>query len=327
MGYATLRQVKDWITGPAGTCEDEALRTMVNDIRNEFYNWYERLPLFLDGIECFELQEFCRDCNACDTSYRGLTLPRHFQTVEALWTNDVPIPLNGEWRNWRTWDPRIRPETNSGLTKIDIPGRFPTERDMRSDKPRRLIVRAFKKSDVGKRVLIRGTDAFNRPYSQEIELAQSNTLTIEKLKSIEKIGGIVKDVTVGRVLLADEDGYNLSLYEPDETVPAYRRIEVTGIATCPEQVNVRAARQYFPLYDDDDIVETDNQQAFKNMAAYLRKHFQVQKVPQDIAVENNYLATAKALMLGQKARDTGRGTITEVMVASPGMPARAQLHR
>lgn len=328
MGYATLKTVKDWITSEVATCDDDKLRDAVNDIRSEFYLWYQELALFLDALECFDVQTFCRDCNRCDTQYRGLTLPHDFQTVEALWSQDQPIPLNGEWRDWRSWDPRIHPQTSGGLSKQDVAGAFPTERDMRRDGPRRLIVRGVKKSDIGKRFLIRGVDAFDRAYSQEFALTQQNQQTTEKLKFIERRGGIVKDPTVGRVFLSDEDGYKLSVYEPHETMPAYRRIEIFGLPNCEDaQVNVRAARQYFPLYEDDDVVETDNKQAFRNMASYLRLHFKVTKTVEDLRSEKDFLATAKLLMLGQKTRETGRNTIHDVNTAVGSMPARAQLYR
>lgn len=320
MGYATLRQAHEFIQSGYGECNPEKLTKAVNKIRNHFYNWYDKMALFLDATECFRVKEFCLDCNDCNDTYQGVTLPRDFLNVEAMWWNDYPIRLQSDWREYQVG---ISPECDCRLQKIDMPGTYSTIADLR--KPSRLTFRSFNKEDAGKRLVINGTVA-GAPVKVELQLGLLPQTTELEFDSINKAGGIIKDMTAGRVVIAAEDGRVLGIYEPDETVPTYKRIKITGLPHGCEAVNIRAARRYYPVFGNDDLVETDNGVAWDSMARYLRLYEKSDKTRDDLSTEKDHYLTAFNMMMGEKSRDRGKATQAEVTIATPNFGAR-QLSR
>jgi hypothetical protein len=175
----------------------------------------------------------------------------------------------------------------------------------------------YRQEDIGKALIVRGMRSDNIPFEWSVKLAIGVQESPFSVLSIDPRGGVIKDPTCGRVTLAEDNGRLLGLYEPDETVPAYRRIKITGLPDDCAVVNLRCARRYFPLYGDDDVVETDNQPAWDDMARYLRIHLRADRSPADIQAENNHLTTAKAHMEGDQSRDIGKATQSEVTIATP----------
>jgi len=324
MGYSSFAQAKGFVESGYGDCNPVKTAEVVNTIRHHFYNWYQDLPLFLDAVNCFKLQTFFNDCNDCNDTFRGVTLPRDFQTVEAMWFNDWPVRLQSSWREFQIG---IAPECACGLQKYDVPGNVCTALDIHPDRPSKLLVRAFDKADVGKKFLIRGEDTARRPFSQEFKLTTDSQKTEMALRSVNRAGGIIKDITAGRVVVMDEQDRLIGMYEPDETVPSYKRIKITGLSDTCDVVNIRANRRYFPLYSDDDVVETDNAPAFDAMARYLRLYRKADKSAMDLQVEKDHLATAFKMMLGEKSRDTGRATAAEVNFVTPKFGGSPRLNR
>lgn len=314
-GYSTLAQAREYAAPGFGTCADDPkMVDVVNKIRQRFFFMYDEVGLFLDVVECFRLHRFEETCNACRDGYVGITLPRDMQTVEAAWVNDAPIMLQSAWREFQVG---IKGECNCGLEKFDVAGSFPTAIDLKAWNPQRVIVRAFDEADIGKRFLIRGRASTGQPVTLDLKLTTEPQQIDVPLAAIDRAGGILKDRTVGRVVLLDEASQLLGMYEPDETIPAYRRVKITGVHPNCDVVNIRAARRYFPLYNDDDVVESDNAMAFDAMARYLRIYEMSGKSAdqaRDMAV---YYSTAQKAMLGEKSRDLGKATQGAVSIATP----------
>lgn len=313
MGYSTFRQAKGFVTAGYGECDPAVAAEVVNTIRQHFYLWYQEVRLFLDAVECFRVHTFCLDCNECQDTYRGVTLPREMQTVEAMWHNDWPVKLLSDWREFQT---SISPECDCRLTKIDMPGAFSTIADVAPTVPTRLLVSIADPADAGKRFVLRGRDGGGAPLAHVMTLAREPQVT-PFFSSIDARGGVLKDLTAGRVFLVDAGGKLYGRYEPDETVPAYRRIKITGLRDDCDVVNIRAARRYHPLYGDDDVVESDNATAFDAMARYLRLYRRADKDSASLTAEKDHLATAKALMTGERAREAGTATHGQVVVRTP----------
>lgn len=324
MGYTTFQQAKAFVEPGYGTCEPVKLAKAVNAIRGHFFNWYQELALFLDAVECFRVHRFFADCNDCNSSFLGVTLPRDFQTVEAMWYNDFPLRLQSSWREFHTG---ISPECDCRLQKFDIPGTFTTAVDLDSKVPKRVGVKALEAADEGKRFVIRGVAGTGQPYTHEFTLSTDLQETPSPMRSIDRAGGIIKAQTVGRVLLVNETGELLSIYEPDETVPGYRRIKITGLRDGCETVNIRAARRFFPLFGDDDVVETDNERAWDAMARYLRLYERTDKTSDTLRAEKDHFQTAFKMMTGEKSRDIGRGTEGSVTIVTPSFGGAQQLNR
>lgn len=323
MGYATFKQAKEFIHDGLGTCEDSALADAVNMIRHEWYNWYAELALFMDAVECFRVQKFCFDCNACRDSYRGITLPREVQQVEAMWHNDWPVTLRSAWREHQTG---ITPECDCRLEKFDMPGSFSTLADIPFNCAVELIAVATHPDDVGKVLKIRGLNSAGVPAAAEITLGLEPSRTADSFKFIDGRGGILKPVTTGRVILSDCHGRVYGIYEPDEIVPTYRRIKISGLPGDCEAVNVRASRRYVKLYGDDDVVETDNTPAWDAMARYLRLYKRTDKDGVTMKAESAFLAKARAMLEGEKSRDIGKATSGNVKIKTATFRGH-RLHR
>lgn len=324
MGYATLAQARSWVEAGFGTCDKDALTEAVNTIRAHWFGWYQELSLFLDATECFALQTFSLNCNDCRDTYTGVTLPRDIQRPEALWWNDYPIRMNSSWREYQVG---ISPECDCQLKSFDMPGRFSTALDIVCGTPSKVKFRSFDPADNGKRLLIRGVDVTGRPFADEFQLSTDLQETGIALRSINAAGGIIKDITKGRVVLLDEASRVLGMYEPDETVPSMKRIKIVGLRSGCDTVNIRGSRQYFPLYGDDDVVESGNSAAFDAMGRYLRIYRKADKDGNDLKAEQAHMGTAFKLMAGDKAREVGKSTDASLVILTPPFGGAPRLNR
>lgn len=313
MPYALVRSAKEWLVSALGTNDDAALIEAMNVIRREWYGWYQGMSFAVDAEECFEVQSFALDCNRCQDCYRGVTLPRDFAAVEAMWFDDRPVKLYDRWRQWHNG---ITPYCECGLSKDDIGDDFPTERDIVCGQATRLRVLALDSRDIGAPLLIRG-QSIDGDREQSFILSDVPQMTDLPFCSLARRGGISKAVTKGVVIIAEESGRILSRLAPDETVPSYKRIRINGLPAGQQFVNIRAARQYVQLFDDMDVVETDNQPAWESMGRYLRINRKQDRTRDDIASENNYLGKARELLLGDKSRNLGKSTRGELKIATP----------
>lgn len=320
MHYARLKTVKEWVKDGMGTCDSDDLTKAVNRIRQHMFGWYQDLALFLDAVECFTVQRFCADCDKCNESYRGVTLPRYIQNVEAMWFNDFPVSLQSSWREFQTG---ISSECDCRLIKYDVPGTFSTQLDIQHSRPSFVAVRALSHLDAGKKFTIRGVDQFDRPFSQEFKLTTTGERSTEKLKRINPTGGVFKERTEGRVFLTDEGCRMLGVYEPDEEDATYRRIKISGLGDDCEVVNIRGARRFVNLYGDDDCVETDNELAFDSMARYLRIYQKSERTGDDTKAMAEHYNLAKQMLAGEKSRDIGKGTAAGLTFITPRMPRPA----
>jgi hypothetical protein len=312
MGYALLSDIRDAISSAAGSCDKDALTKLVNDERQWLYHQYDRLPLFREAVQCFEVQTFCETCRPCGQTYRGITLPRDMQTPEGIWFNRRPLTLHSSWREWQVG---IEPWYDCGLSVDDMGSIWPTERDLPPNIARKLKVYAVRKEDIGKRFAIYGINEMGDSFEQEFELTNEYQATEMRVSELRKPMGIVKDVTVGMVVLADETGRVLSRYAPDETIPAYKRLRINGISGHCIQVNVRASRRYFPLTDDNDIVESDNHLGFEQLTHYFRLNRKLNKGSNDLKSMALHLETALSLFAGEKAREIGKASHDQVAFA------------
>jgi len=311
MGYATLGQMLQWLEKPAGkTVKDNRceLVELANRIRQHFYLLYEDLPLFMDGEECITVEEFPLDCN-CKETYMGITLPDEYQTVEAIWKNDVPIKMFDKWREYRDG---VQSTCSCELAMWDIENFFPTERELICGKCSYVKMLVRNPADVGKTAIIHYIDSNDQDRTDEILLTQDYVRTSSWVKRINPRGGVILPPhMVGAVIIADEGGRILSEYPPNITVPAYRRMKLTGVC-CGDQVLVKASRRFRPLYFDTDVIETDNRLAIEEAARYFRYNDNTQADLQYEAKAATHSANAKFYLLGEKSRQRGKATISNI---------------
>lgn len=142
-------------------------------------------------------------------------------------------------------------------------------------------------ADAGKRVLVQGTDANNLPLRTVVGGATINgiymTLVspyVDSTIAIASITGIQKDVTLGAVRafeLNPDDGTEraLAYWEPDETIPWYRKsyIKSIGASTCCSHrlVTAMVKLAYYPARNDTDWMVLGNIAALKDMVQSIRK--------------------------------------------------------
>jgi hypothetical protein len=166
-----------------------------------------------------------------------VTLPREVETVLACNIGGHPslghdqlfsFHLNGpgdfQTRCDYTWD-------DSGL--------HPVYRDLKC--PSKVVAFLDNTEDDGKELRVFGFDEQNRPLRTKVGAEWQDGYIVPTIygyalpengaPTISRITGIVKDVTAGNIRLSSFDsststGTLLGVFEPDETVPRYRRLKV-----------------------------------------------------------------------------------------------------
>lgn len=235
-----------------------------NRIRQMFYNLYREFEMEVDVTECFEVQCFSDNaCVNCNSTYYGVTLPAHMQTVESAWDNSgTPFDLYSKWRETKTG---IKPRLDCQLASYDRPGTFPTERDL--TQATAVAVQPVKPEDAGKTVEVTYIDIAGEMQREALTLQMNGGTATTKLAV--GIKSVVLPTLYGPVRLFQTcDNRLLSEYIPGELVPSYKRVKITGVEK-GGQVLIRASRQFVPVYWDTDIVETDNQEAIINAGYYV----------------------------------------------------------
>ena len=265
----TLEHMLSLLEGPLQvkvSRDRQRLVDAANRIRQMFYNLYREVELEVDVTECFELQCFKgKHCVACSDDYTGVTLPPHMNTVEAAWYERQPLNLYSKWRETKVG---LKPSNDCVMASYDVPGVFPTERDISVCDGSLVSVQALDPADAGKRVEITYVDPSGKTQRESLELPKSGALPTSDLAiAIKSV--VLPNGRVGVVKLKQAcDDRVLSEYLPYERVPSYRRVKITGV--CPHnQVLLTANRQFQPVFWDTDIVETDNQEAIINAGHYV----------------------------------------------------------
>lgn len=312
---ALLSTIKPWVQTGYGTCDEDTLLDVINAIRREWYSWYQTTTLFIDVEECFEVQNFCEDCRTCAVSYRGITLPREYGAVEAMWWQDAPVALFDRWRQWQ----KGMAYRDCGLEKHVMADNFPTERDILPRRPRKLKVVALSWGDSGKSVILKFRDIDGREVTETLALdGPGKPVFTENVASqISRPSGVIKQATNGAVLLGCDDGRILSIYAPDETLPQYQRIKITGLPSSCEQVFIRAARMFAPVFDDNHVVESDNQLAWEKMAQAVKIGRKPARDANEIRAESANRIQAREMLLGDKSRAIGKSTQASLNIKSP----------
>lgn len=311
--FTTLGTVMQFVASPSGESEPDRLIAVVNAIRQEWFSWYEQLPLFRFAEECFQIQQFAEDCRTCDRTYAGIAIPNDYAAVEALWLEERRIEFFDRWRQWQYG---MTPRCECGLSAVEV-GRYPTERDLMIGRPARISFTALDSRDKGKGIDIRGTTATGVPFHGHYTLDTMPQCTPEILCQLSRQGGLGKDLTVGRVAIAEEGGRLLTLLNPQDTIPQFRRMKITGLPNGCEAVNVRAARRYVPLYDTGDVVETDNERAWAAMARAQRLDAKAVKDGNDVRSIGVDKGLAATLLRGDNTREMGRSVQVDIRVPMP----------
>jgi hypothetical protein len=328
MGYTTFSTLLDWLQEPYGlTVRDNRheLARKANDIRQHFYLLYEKVQMFMDLEECFCVQRFTNHCDPCGGHYFGFTLPPYIQQVEKMDIAGAPITLLGRWRGYRA---DFRGRAGCRLESSDLGDGFCTERDI-GDCPVPVKFIALSPRDCGKTVRVSYYDEIGKEACETITLAPGYTATSSKVARFKHPCAIVFSAQLegGVIVAACTDASPiLSEYCPGELIPNMRRRALTNVCE-RDVVRVTASRRYTPLYHDQDIVETDNKQAFVEMALSFKFTRSQSTDPQLLQKGAVHEQRAKQYLLGDKARDEGGAVVRRVnmlgkRVHRSGLPTR-----
>jgi len=206
-----------------GHCVEKKLLRWITDAVELLANKGEIDPLF-------GFVDICVD-GGC------ITLPREVETVIAVNIGGHPALGHDELFSFHLNGPGDFTKT-CDFSWFNT-GRFPTYRDIKC--PGKLIAFLDSPEDAGKSIRVFGYDSQNRPLrtfrngawvdGYFVPTIFGYALPDAEAPDIARITAIVKDVTVANVRLSSFDnstftGTLLGVFEPDETIPLYRRIKI-----------------------------------------------------------------------------------------------------
>jgi len=320
MAYTTFAQMLQWLQQPTGLTVHENRAELVeiaNDVRRLFYGLYENIPMFLDVQECLQVNSYNRDCNSCEETYFGVTLPEGVQT---------PVVMNSQWRSYKVGIPPGDGSTCM-LQSFDMGDIWPTPVDIPAGMCQSLKVKTSCAADAALNLPVALTfiDDTNTKRTESLQLTRNYVTTEAKAKSLVAPGGIVLPTGLtGSVTVALTDGTIIAELNPFTVVPAFRRLQVTGVCE-DSQITIKAARKFVPLYFDYDVVETDNKRAMVEAALFLRYNDSVTTDPSYAQKALAHETRMREQLLGNKARDFGKATRRQKQL-SEGRVQRSELH-
>lgn len=272
---------------------------LANKYRNLLYNLYEEVKLFDEVSQCICLSDFREPCvRDCDpVHWKGFTLPYDVASVESAWESGNVLTQRSRWRESLVG----RHNPGAFMEMFEVPGQFATERDLRE--VTRLKVYADSVEDNGLTVEVKVVDADWEHQTLAFSLQGDGWVTVDNYVR-EIISVVLPGHRDGGIRLAQEDGYELSRYTPNEPTPAYRRYKVAAHCNS-EAVLIQGTRRMVPVYFDSDIVEVGDQLVMEAAARYF-KYGENTTDQKDIKRAEYDLAKMKESLSGLLARNRGR---------------------
>ena len=316
-GRTTLGRMLQWLEGPLQTSvsrERDHMIKQANKIRRMFYDLYSEFEIEVDIEECFAIQDLGH-CSGCQKDTKGITLPPYMQTVESAWASGDPLNLYSKWREYKTG---LKLSSDCLRAIYDIPGRFPTERELCPASILHSVqLMCRNKADEGKPVIVTYDSEDGRKEEAAVLAYGGYRKLAHKASKILSV--VLPTNLVGQVVIAQSDAPDnlriLSEYQPWEHVPSYRRIQITGVGD-DEVVVIRSSRQYTDVFDDNDIIETDNIIAIENAARFL--FYSESGTGQELKLksDDHYQMMRRALQ-GMNSRDRGQKSDDTFMAGPP----------
>lgn len=223
-----------------------------------------------------------------------ITWPRQIETIESVAVEKTPGTVRNSWFEFLESGYGLMTAADSIGTQLLDRGEAPTHRNLSGNgKPVRVY--AFVDADAGKTIRILGYDSNNNwvrtlqsgsgasavyQDGEVVELVKGYVDTVTQFKSIT---GVIKDVTQANVMLyelidSSPTLIDIATYEPDETIPSYRRSLIPGLtgscdendAANPVSVQVIAKLRFIEATADTDILLVSDLYAIKNMAIAIK---------------------------------------------------------
>lgn len=212
-----------------------------------------------------------------------LTWPREIETIEALSVCDSPATIRSEWYELLSGGPGMIDDTSNLANTLIDRGEGPTFDEVKGT-GKKIAIYPDVPESAGKYVTIQYYDQFgqwvrtqfNGAWIDGEKIAISTTPGGYNYSSREVApGGVVrvfKDETNGVIRMYEYAVASgairpLGYYQPDETVPSYRRSLIpclTGTGSCSNQtVTVNAKLRFIPCKNDDDFLMISHPEAVR----------------------------------------------------------------
>jgi hypothetical protein len=273
-------------------------RTEVVEYLNKFrvllHTEYEKFKLFDDTFHCICVQNFVEETG---NPYQGFTLPGNILGPKVVFAYGQPLRLRSRWRE---------SHNGIGVTSLGrveaflMAERFATERDIKKITKIKLYTEHEK--DAGKKVHVEVIDAANRQRRIEFTLMHDGW-AVSPVK-IRKILSVSLPVRSGSVLLAQQDGYELSLYDPWETAPAYQRMKLAKQCPAGTIIVQGTNNPRKGVYFDHDIVEVGNSLVIESAGKFF-KYGETTTDQKEIQTAEYHKSKMDGYLRGEIARHRG----------------------
>ncbi len=271
---------------------------MLNKYRNLIYTDYEKFKLFDNVFHCICVSDFKQSCvGDCPDTYQGFTLPNDVLGVEAVYSYGAPMKLRSRWRESHTG---IGVSSSGRIETVEMAETFATERDLQE--VTKIKIFTENDNDNGKKVYIDVIDSTGRNRRLCFTLI-GNGFAVSSVKIKKIVSVVLPSTREGSLLLTQANGYELSVYDPWETVPSYRRFRV-NTQTCPSAVLVQGTKRFRNIYFDHDIVEVGNRLIIESAGKFF-KYTDGTKDQAEIKTGEYHLAKMKSYLAGDIARNRG----------------------
>jgi hypothetical protein len=255
-----------------------------------------------------------------------VTLPRQFNTIlagnivrpgTALY-NLAPLRIQNPWYANLPGGPGI--ESNLCIDSfVPINDRVTTFRDWTTAMYLRF---KFEQTEAAGKILVRGVLAGTQIYSTDdgnyiegIAVSYSGSTTVTTTQQFDLPPyGVIKPETKGRVWMYTWDGTTetlVAVYDPTETLPAWRRYRVpscTNSADNPTYIAV-VKKEWLPIVDDNQVLPISNLGAIRNGLEALQC-----EDAKDRVRAKQLWQDGKELLSDEAFDDEGAGAIATVQI-------------
>lgn len=239
--------------------EDEARKIIGACDDTKFFNWCGDVVTMIANKGDFEgFKAWLDICTSGDTDCgrQCITLPREVETVLAVniggrptlgfgtlfnfhlnGMGDCKTPCDWSWQDQGAWHCTYR--------DISIPKRLVAQLQRAEDNNKELIVYGYDSDGNKLRRQVSGewVDGYQVPTIYGVAVPDTNAPVISR------ITGVYKAPTVGSIKLATEDNTFLGVYEPDETIPQFRRIKIFKSSTWVRIAYMKRTPVFHSRYD------------------------------------------------------------------------------
>jgi len=225
-----ITDIEDEARKIIGTCDDAKLFRWTGDVVSMIANKgdFEGFKGWLD---------ICTSGDS-DCARKCITLPREVETVTAINIGGHPTVGYGTLFNFHMngmGDCRERCD----WSWQDQGAWHYTYRDI--VEPKKLVAQLQMPDDNGKQLIIFGYDSEGQKLRRQVDGVWMDGYQVPTIygvavpdtiaPTVARITGIFKEMTAGSIKLATQDNVLLGIYEPDETIPQFRRIKINRPAT------------------------------------------------------------------------------------------------